>query len=123
MNSSDSKARQALIARCERDAYNLTYPFMAPTIKEQHEAAQTLRDCAAALQWAASQQAAEVMTTCLCEFGKFVPQPNGIYRPVHMPGCTSCEKLAAEQIEAYGARSPTYDELPSPPSTQGGADA
>lgn len=47
--------REALIARCERDSHNLTFPFLAPTIKEQHEAAQTLRDCAAAL---ATQQAA-----------------------------------------------------------------
>jgi hypothetical protein len=56
------------------------------------------------------QPSEEVMDLCLCEFGKVVPQPRRFYRPLYMPGCKSCERLAADQLEAYGARSPTYDE-------------
>ena len=59
--TAEEAKREALIARCERDAHNLTFPFMAPTIKEQHEAAQTLMDCAAVLQWQAEQQKGEAL--------------------------------------------------------------
>lgn len=52
----------------------------------------------------------KVVDMCLCEFGKLVPQPKTTHRPIYMVGCEACEKIAAAQIEAYGSRSPTYDE-------------
>lgn len=78
--TTEEAKREALIARCERDAHNLTFPFMAPTIKEQHEAAQTLKDCAAALKWQAEQQKGddgrglEACVTC----GQPAASPHGV---------------------------------------------
>lgn len=66
--------------------------------------------------------APEEMQLCLCEFAKIVPQPNRLYRPIYMPGCKACDHLAGEQIDAYGERSPTYEEIEAaalPPSGAG----
>lgn len=118
----NDKAREALIARCERDAHNLTFPFMEPTIKDQHEAAQTLRDCAAALQWAASQQAAggapgvAGLERCQfddeCDFCRN-PQGGSFTRLIHnAEDCTEaefylCGDCAWKAVDAFKSAAPT----------------
>lgn len=46
----DKIEAKALAEKCEVAAHNLTFPFMALSIKEQHEAAAVLRECAEAIK-------------------------------------------------------------------------